>query len=389
MRSTICHVLCGAVVIAACSTAETRIDIVVTGTSHLAIDQLEYRIDDMIADGPVADEQTVTVSDHLNGVRTLIEVWGLEGGHRTAYGNATVTPVVGATVTAVVELGAGSGSGSGTTPCGTDAGACTPGIWTQIAVGLDYGCALRRDGSGTCWGNPAHTPALQGTYSALATYADTNYDYGGCAIDAASKQLACWGAANHLVPDDELLAVALNFGSNGVGSGGVAGCGVRTDHTLTCWGVGAQTPAPIGQYTAVGTGDNIACAIEQSGGIACWGTLEVGYVPPSNASFTQIALGDFACALTTAGAIECWGNNQLSAPPTGTFEAISLQQESALALRDDGWIVGWGASVPMTSGAFAAVAVGPYEYACGIRTNGELACWGNNDGYGQLDPPTR
>ena len=82
-------------------------------------------------------------------------------------------------------------------------------------------------------------------------------------------------------------------------------------------------------------------------------------------------------------------------PPSGTFSVVSaggLGQDYACGVRTDGAVECWGsdwhgkASPP--PGTFASVGTG-WDHTCGIRTNGAVACWGDSDDGKTQPPPGR
>jgi hypothetical protein len=93
---------------------------------------------------------------------------------------------------------------------------------------------------------------------------------------------------------------------------------------------------------------------------------------------------DFACALRLEdGAAVCWGEpvedfGQLT-PPGGGFVQLALGATTACGLRPDGRIACWGddefgqASPP--AGEFVGLELSE-TYGCAVDPSGEPACWG-------------
>ena len=76
-------------------------------------------------------------------------------------------------------------------------------------------------------------------------------------------------------------------------------------------------------------------------------------------------------------------------PKTARFTAVSAGTNFACALRGDGTLACWGQNdagqAMAPPGQFIAVSTG-WRTACAVRTSGSLECWGSNR-VGQSDPP--
>ena len=74
---------------------------------------------------------------------------------------------------------------------------------------------------------------------------------------------------------------------------------------------------------------------------------------------------------------------------TARFSAVSAGGDHSCGLRTDGIIVCWGdnefGQLDASDGSFSAVSAG-YEHSCGLRTDETIVCWGHNS-RGQLDAP--
>jgi murein DD-endopeptidase MepM/ murein hydrolase activator NlpD len=72
-----------------------------------------------------------------------------------------------------------------------------------------------------------------------------------------------------------------------------------------------------------------------------------------------------------------------------TFTQVSAGWEHTCGVRTDGTLACWGdntyGQATPPAGTFTQVSAGGTD-TCGVRTGGTLACWGNND-YGQATPP--
>ncbi len=238
----------------------------------------------------------------------------------------------------------------------------------------------------------------------------------------ASGRIECWGWATRLgvPPTGSFTAVTTGFAH---------ACGLGIDGRVECWGINdlGQASAPTGTFADISAGFWHACGLLTDGQIECWGGNDHGQASPPTGTFTAVSAGDgHSCALRTGGNVECWGDDEYgqATPPTGTFTAVSAGAVHSCGLLTDGQIECWGydrreagpflddvdptaadqgqdpsrsttapcvaplcflgrASPP--AGAFTAVSAGSL-HGCGLRTDGQVACWGFNE-HGQASPP--
>ena len=149
----------------------------------------------------------------------------------------------------------------------------------------------------------------------------------------------------------------------------------------------AATPAPTERYIALDAGRDHTCTLRDNGRIHCWGNGHVGLLKVPEGRYAAVSAGDWHnCAIRRAdGGIVCWGRD--SNAPDGAFVDVAVGWHFACAVReDDGAIECWGTSglgrnvldygqADPPEGEFSAVSAG-YLHACGLRTTGEIACWG-------------
>jgi alpha-tubulin suppressor-like RCC1 family protein len=238
----------------------------------------------------------------------------------------------------------------------------TGGPWRELARGLggDHSCAVRPDGTAWCWGSGGSGQRGDGT---------TTY--------RVSAPVAVVGG--HLWDH-------VSLGDNHT-------CGIRTDHTLWCWGKGSDGRLGYGS-----TGDKIIPT--QVGTDNDWAEVDAGY--------------SHTCAVRTGGTLWCWGYNnnaQLGDGSVATrttpveigagvaWETVSAAQNHTCGLRVDGTVWCWGynglgqvgdgstirRATPVQTGietSWTGVSAGG-SMTCGSRSDGSLWCWGSNT-YGQL-----
>ena len=192
-----------------------------------------------------------------------------------------------------------------------------------------------------------------------------------------------------------------------VSLGAAHACGLRTSGEIVCWGSNniGQTDAPSGRFSAVSAGGGHTCGLRPSGAIECWGYNDYGQTNAPDGTFSAVSAGyDHTCGVRTNSAVECWGRNTLivtdivqgsamrgahagqADAPDGMFSAVSASENHTCGLRTSGEIVCWGSNfgpdeglytgqANPPSGTFRAVSAGT-ESTCGLRASGVLECWG-------------
>jgi len=300
-------------------------------------------------------------------------------------------------------------------------------IATAVATGSAHTCAVRGDGSVTCWGAGDTGQLGQGTpgfafappppiaLPADATAVSAGADF-SCALltdgrvlcwgDGARGQLGAGDTPGHAAPD---AAVALPGKASAIAAGAHHACAVLSDHGLACWGANDVGQLGLGDMqdharpARVSPGSSGAVAVaarvdstcvrlaDQS--VKCWGHNDRGQLglgdtqdraaPPAAAvdlgtGRTASALtvgGAFTCALLDTRQAKCWGDNT-------SFQLGALLRGPAYG--DDPNEMGdyLAAAVQGGGRSVAAVAAGR-AHACAVLDTGDVRCWGDN-AYGQL-----
>jgi len=281
---------------------------------------------------------------------------------------------------------------------------------TAVAAGGDSTCALQTDGVTKCWGRNAegqlgNGTTTQSTAPVTATGVTATNLAGGfrhmCAL-LTGGGVSCWGA----------------------NTAGQLGNGTTTGATT------AVNVTGISTAVAIAAGGNHSCAVLASGGVQCWGDDAAGQLGngPAGASTTPVdvtgittAIGiatgfDHSCALLADGTVRCWGRGlegQLgnggqanSATPVSAIGmqlpivALAAGSSHTCAVLSSGIGVCWGRNangqlgngavvgdVPLpgsvTGLAGASRITGGFEHTCAMLVEGDVKCWGLNDG-GQL-----
>lgn len=270
-------------------------------------------------------------------------------------------------------------------------------------------CAVRTDGTTTCWDNTTLTQAdtPNGTFNTVhaGTYVcDTNVagcrelitvfntvhvDTYVCGLHTDST-IHCWkyrenGGLEVLTsPEGEFKTLSTGY---------EYACAMHTDNTIRCWKPTNPQQAvhtPAGQFTAVSIAAYSSCVFADI--FDCWNVWYKDYEAPITCSYTDPvvttcsnASGDLdppvniaACGVQDDSTVECWNENgELPNTPKGEFTSLSVNRDHACGVQTGGTINCWGnnlsgqANVP--SGKFTTITP---RNLCGIQTSGTIRCWG-------------
>jgi hypothetical protein len=295
-----------------------------------------------------------------------------------------------------------------------DFGQASPpsGTFRRVTSGGPQSCAIRTDGVTVCWGRVT-SPPPDDTFVSISLD-----DEHGCGLRDDGK-VRCWGSdwGFQLHPPPELAFESEHFttfeaaGDEAHGEtyggydirGQTHACGLHEDATIGCWG--AIEAPPTGRFLQVSSGPGSSCAVNVDSSLVCWGAARsyAGLLQEgATGGFEQVATGaDSVCAVRSDGTLRCWESGDPLAhvplpPPAGTFLKVSVSGGTmedfeegdgdrfgyACGLRTDGTIQCWGYASQgafinpgwedwTLTGAFVDLAVG---WDCGIRADGSAAC---------------
>ncbi len=289
---------------------------------------------------------------------------------------------------------------------------CAVGVWdfggekyTLVRITGDHTCGIRTDGTLRCWGEDSKRPPLDDRFVDVAPGVEH-----ACGLRGDGSVL-CWGqipiiGSHSRSPDPGPEVSSMPF--TAIAAGGQYLCGLRVDGTAVCWGPEwAETRPCIARTNAAPTN-------------VCWGPRGWGPTPPDGEQFTTISAGSLdACGLRVDGTAVCWGwylsgfhrcdavrsdgngvcwahlprVGEEPLPEDARFKAISVGSGFACGIRMDDDILCWGSKEsypvlvsPHIEGPFTAVSSGE-DHACALRSGGSVHCWGasswhETDNYG-------
>ncbi len=184
-------------------------------------------------------------------------------------------------------------------------------------------------------------------------------------------------------------------GVQSISLGGLHGHGLRADGTLVNWGNINAIPNGLGNR-AVSAGLGWSAALQTSTGIITWGQ-NLPTVPPEF-GFIGLAAGDFhLLALRNNGTVAAYGNNsngqQLVPSDLSGVTAVAAGRRFSLALLSNGTVRGWGfndngggGNVVVPAGLNNVVAIAANGHALALKNDGTVVGWGRGV-EGQLTLP--
>jgi len=250
--------------------------------------------------------------------------------------------------------------------------------WLSVSTGYQHTCALDTDGKAWCWGS--NLSSQLGVLTATSCP-----EVGTC----ARRPIAVLG-------DHRFVRITAGLAHT---------CGVTAQGAAWCWGGGfearesgflgngflmrSETPVRVvsdSVFVEIDAGYDNTCALTAAGQAWCWGRNAKGeggsgttlarliptLVQGDELRFTKISVGgEHVCGLRTSGSIACWGSNRFGQLGVGPVTYNDISRFSSSPLRVE------------SSSQMIAVSAGA-DHTCGIRTDGQIDCWGLNVNAGQL-----
>lgn len=286
----------------------------------------------------------------------------------------------------------------------------------DIAVGINFSCAVLADGTVRCWGgndrgqlgNGTTTESgipvtVEGVTDATDVVAGAD-GWHACAL-LHDGTIRCWGynddgQLGNGTTDNVLVPVAVRDIDSAVAlaASDVHTCALLNTGRVRCWG--SNTHGQLGDGTQVsssipvtvqglqsvidiGAGSRNTCAVLENGRVYCWGLNKYGQlgngtrttaltpiaVPGIHAA-TSVDIGGIGhvCVLLRNGGIRCWGFNHAGQVGNGKVDDQSIPYEKAKdqAPAD---VVGISNARLVTTGGI---------HTCALLLDGSVWCWGAN-----------
>lgn len=288
-------------------------------------------------------------------------------------------------------------------------------------------CATTAEGTAQCWdyaefgdhGCTTEADATDANYCYGANQPETSDNEG--LIDKSSAYVPAW-YYDQTPPDGEVF-IHLAPGRDHT-------CGIRGDNTYICWGYklpGENTPPNGTKFVNIVSGYDFSCGISIDDQTLCWGDewpLDTNSLPV-NDSFVRIGTTttyDYnrTCGIESPGQVTCvgvpmfcipnalynkpcwriqfdddleyWYHEEQPTPyhpaPGHTFVSLSTEAPEC-GIKADRTALCWhpwgSVGSPPATETFTQISAGT-RHVCGLRTDGTIACWGDNF-YGQASPP--
>ena len=243
-------------------------------------------------------------------------------------------------------------------------------MFAGVAGGLGHTCGLRLSGEVACWGAVDYRGELDAPEGAFAAVDAREARTCGVRIDGA---VACWGGVWELLEGVEAPAPDVAFPGGvfaAVSVGGAHVCGLRAGGEVACWGTNwfGQADAPPGRFVAVDAGMSHSCGLRPDGSAVCWGEDSLDAAELSGWGFEFGGDEEAFVADRFARIFEGLG---LYPSVVGLLDLEGAVPQAEVREEMAGRAAGW----EPPPGPFAAISAGA-GFTCGLRVDGEVACWG-------------
>lgn len=256
--------------------------------------------------------------------------------------------------------------------------------WLKLSLGQSHGCGIVNGvvgGTLFCWGSTTSGQTI------------------GMQTGSSTPRTPCMENLDCDLGTPKSIDLALDV--TGVATGTAHTCALHGSGLISCWGdngrgqLGSNAMAPFKREVPppggrpwrqlIATGRDGQCASPGGPEVWCWGNVLSQHAPMRETALEgvrAIGAGDgMACVLDGGGLLHCAGNNGqgqfgTGKPPGFCGDTACNNGETASSCSLD---CGAGPLTP-TGRAYAALAVSATRpFACGLRPDGGVECWGANE----------
>jgi len=289
--------------------------------------------------------------------------------------------------------------------------------WKSVSAGDYHTCGVKTDGTLYCWGNNSngqigdntttakHVPTQENTAS-TNWLSISAYSSNTCGLKTDGT-LWCWGynhygqLGDNTITDKHIPTQEITVSNNwkSVSAGYRHTGGVKTDGTLWCWGynlngqlgdnttLDRHSPTIIDTqevlWKSISVGTYYTCGISDIENLYCWGYNGYGQLGDNSINESKFPVQEIkkfswnflsvgymhTCAVKTDGTLWCWGYNGYG--QLGDNTTVNRDTPTQENSGSTNW---------------QSVSAG-YSHTCGLKTDGTLWCWGDNN-FGQLGDNT-
>jgi hypothetical protein len=143
------------------------------------------------------------------------------------------------------------------------------------------------------------------------------------------------------------------------------------------------TNVPTGKFVQIDSGGGAFCGLRSDGTGECWHEASEFLRFPEGERFLQIGTGGTrTCGITLERSVVCWGSTVIRRTSTERAIVVSVDDNHACAVLEDGRADCFGEFLPLYQGPpaderFRVIDAGR-TIDCGITTDLHIWCWGNN-----------
>ena len=251
------------------------------------------------------------------------------------------------------------------------------GVVQELTASIARACALRPDGETRCWGtldSSVNFPSISGQGTM------TQQSGTGRLI-----HLYTFGTGVKLLSDGSVVdskygrpPISLAAGPyQAVATAGDFACGLDLNSHIKCWasGRGLRIPYPDVEFKYLSVGGFTTCGIRSDDStLHCWEWIRnvSAYVlhenePEDEFQMVDAGYGATVCGVTVTAGVQCWagwnddpGYDVFSGPATVSHLVVAPDMDTL---------------------GYTMVAIDRSSFACGLRADSSIACWGWDNEY--------